>query len=267
MDASEVGKLWEANAEAWTKLARAGYDICRDHYNTPTFLGMLPPVEKLHGLDIGCGEGNNTRLLAARGAQMSAIDIAETFIRYAREAEAEQPLGIGYQVASALSLPFGDEAFDFATAFMSFQDMPEQPVALREAWRVLKPGGFFQFSITHPCFIATSTGWQTDENGRRVALRVANYFDRDECQIETWTFGSAPQELKDRYPPFRIAYFDHTLSGWLNMVLGAGFQLEEFAEPVPSDEVLEKHPRERDARIVPFFLIIRCRKPASRASA
>ena len=50
----------------WTQLSRAGYDTYRDHLNTPAFLQMLPEVNGLTGLDIGCGEGSNTRELAAR---------------------------------------------------------------------------------------------------------------------------------------------------------------------------------------------------------
>ena len=80
MNHEDVGRLWNANADAWTKLARAGYDIYRDHLNTPAFFRMLPDVAGFTGLDIGCGEGHNTRLLARRGAQVKAIDIAEAFI-------------------------------------------------------------------------------------------------------------------------------------------------------------------------------------------
>ena len=70
MDHIEVGRYWNRNADAWTALARAGYDVYRDHLNTPAFLAMLPEVAGLSGLDIGCGEGHNTRLLARRGARM-----------------------------------------------------------------------------------------------------------------------------------------------------------------------------------------------------
>jgi 2-polyprenyl-3-methyl-5-hydroxy-6-metoxy-1,4-benzoquinol methylase len=48
---------------------------------------MLPDVEGLEGLDIGCGEGHNTSSLARRGACMTGVDISPTFIRYANEAE------------------------------------------------------------------------------------------------------------------------------------------------------------------------------------
>ena len=65
-------------------------------------------------MDIGCGEGHNTRLLARRGARVTAIDIADDFIAHARQAETHEPLGIDYRVASAVNLPFTDATFDFA---------------------------------------------------------------------------------------------------------------------------------------------------------
>src|SRR5215204_3783218 len=105
MDHEEVGRFWNANADVWTKLARAGYDVYRDHLNTPAFFEMLPDVTGLSGLDVGCGEGHNTRLLARRGARVTAIDVAENFIAHARREEQREPLGIDYGVASAVALP------------------------------------------------------------------------------------------------------------------------------------------------------------------
>src|SRR5437016_8639504 len=152
MTHEEVGRLWNANANAWTKLARAGYDVYRDYVNTPAFFDLLPDVAGLAGLDIGCGEGHNTRLLAKRGARIIAVDIAELFVAHATQAEIDEPLDIGYARASAVDLPFADATFDFATGFMSFMDVPETDRVLAEAWRLLKPGGFLQVSISHPCF-------------------------------------------------------------------------------------------------------------------
>ena len=260
MDDKDVRNCWEANAEAWTAMARQGYDRCRDLFNTPTFMRILPEVKGLRGLDIGCGEGHNTRLLARRGASMTGIDIAPTFVRYAEEAEHEHPLGIAYLEGTVSCLPFADQEFDFATAFMSLQDIPDQDGALREVFRVLRPGGFFQFSIIHPCFQTPKFGWVRDDEGHKVAFTVGDYFRDKGYRIEEWTFGAAPEELKNRYPKFKTPYFEHTLSSWLNMLLRAGFQLEAFAEPTPDDETLRKHPEEYDARIIAFFLIVRCRK-------
>jgi hypothetical protein len=50
MDHEEVGRFWNANADSWTKLTRAGYDGYRDYLNTPAFFDMLPNVAGLAGL-------------------------------------------------------------------------------------------------------------------------------------------------------------------------------------------------------------------------
>src|SRR6266446_5104344 len=87
MNHEEVGRYWNESADAWTRLARGGYDVYRNYLNTPAFFALLPNVEGLSGLDIGCGEGYNTRLLAQRGARISAVDIAEAFVDHAKQTE------------------------------------------------------------------------------------------------------------------------------------------------------------------------------------
>src|SRR2546428_7175298 len=114
MDHKEAGRYWNESAESWTKLARAGYDVYRDYLNTPAFFAMLPDVEGLAGLDIGCGEGYHTRLLAKLGARATAIDIAQGLIAHAQAAEKETSLGIDYQIPSAVDLPIPDATLEFS---------------------------------------------------------------------------------------------------------------------------------------------------------
>ncbi len=57
MDHLEAGRMWDANADAWTKLARAGYDVYRDHLNTPAFLAMLPDVAACGGWTSAAARG------------------------------------------------------------------------------------------------------------------------------------------------------------------------------------------------------------------
>ncbi len=111
------------------------------------FHRLLPEVDGLSGIDIGCGEGHNTRLLAKRGAVVKAVDISEVFIQDAKQSEQEASLGIDYQVASAVELPFAASTFDFAVGFMSFMDIPETSRLLAEVQRVLRPGGFLQSNL------------------------------------------------------------------------------------------------------------------------
>lgn len=42
MEPAEAARYWEANAETWTRQARAGHNVYRDALNTPAFLAMLP---------------------------------------------------------------------------------------------------------------------------------------------------------------------------------------------------------------------------------
>jgi len=133
MDHEEVGRHWDENAGVWTELVRAGYDHYRDGLNTPAFLEMLPEVDGLSGLDVGCGERHNTRMVARRGGRVVGVDISANFVRHAREAEEKHPLGIRYEVVSAVRLPFEQATFDFATAFMSLMDIPETERVLAEA--------------------------------------------------------------------------------------------------------------------------------------
>ena len=261
MDDIEVGRYWDANAEAWTKLSRAGYDRSRDTFNTPQFLAILPEVRGLCGLDIGCGEGHNTRLLADRGARMTGLDISAKFVEYARQSEQESPLGIEYHNASAHALPFPEASFGFATAFMSLMDMPNPESAVREVFRVVRPGGFFQFSICHPCFQTWRWQWVLDEAGQKIGIVCGDYFDRHDGQTEEWIFGATPDELKRRYPKFRIPRFFRTLSEWMNMLIDAGFTITRVQEPAPDEQAVrrgEAHPHDR---LFAWFLHMQCRKP------
>jgi SAM-dependent methyltransferase len=263
MDASEVAACWEANAETWTRHARAGYDLYRDALNTPAFMANLPSVIGLVGLDIGCGEGANTRQIAQAGATMTGIDIAPSFIRHAQEAEAAAPLGITYRLADGMELPFADASFDFATAFMSLMDMPHQDRVLAEAARVLKPGGFLQFSILHPCFATPFRRVLRDENRTVLGIEVRDYFRATDGEIETWRFGAAPEHEKAKVEPFKVPRFHRTLSEWVNLIIAAGFAIEHMHEPQIDAETAAREPYLADTRVAPLFLHMRLRKPAS----
>lgn len=261
MNHHEAGRFWNDNAHAWTLLARAGHDVYRDHVNTPAFFAMLPDVTELTGLDIGCGEGHNTRLLARRGARVTGIDISEVFIAHARQSEQQDPLGLEYQVASAVELPFADTAFDFATGFMSFMDIPETDRVLAEAFRVLTPGGFLQFSISHPCFDTPHRRNLRDHGGQTYAIEIGGYFDTLDGRVDEWLFKAAPAEVKEGLRKFRVPRFTRTLSQWLNLIVDTGFVLERVMEPRPSDETARECAEVQDARVVAYFIHFRVRKP------
>ncbi len=64
MDHRQVRRYWNANADAWTRLARAGYDTYRDHLNTPAFFDMLSTRTMTRLACIPIGGAIGYRLLA-----------------------------------------------------------------------------------------------------------------------------------------------------------------------------------------------------------
>jgi SAM-dependent methyltransferase len=151
---AEVARHWDANAGPWAAEVRRGADVAREWLNNPAFLAFIGDLNGRRVLDAGCGEGYNTRILARRGARVTGVDISERMIELAREAERAERLGIRYERASYADLgPFADASFDAVVSFMALMDGPHFDRAMREAFRVLRPGGMVAFSITHPCFI------------------------------------------------------------------------------------------------------------------
>ncbi len=131
---------------------RTGKDHTRDGLNNPATFDLIGNVEHLAVLDLACGEGYNTRILARNGAMVTGVDFSENMIETARAEEA-QPLGIKYHILDATALNgLTDNHFDLVTCFMSLQDIENYGKAVSEVARVLAPHGRFVFSIPHPCF-------------------------------------------------------------------------------------------------------------------
>jgi SAM-dependent methyltransferase len=243
LDETAVAAAWNRNASLWTEEVRSGFDLYRELYTLPAFLNFMPDIAGKRVIDLGCGEGSNTRRFAQRGGTMTGIDLSSEMIRRARQKEAEEPLGISYEIGSFSELsPFADEQFDCAVSTMALMDGPNLPAAMRAAFRVLKPRSFLCFSVLHPCFITPAIRWLTDEGGAYLGLRVGRYFDGAPF-VDYWRFGRRPNtsELQAYAEPFEVPRFPRTLSEYINAVGEAGFRIVEIEEPRPSEEMARKH--------------------------
>ena len=262
MDDRDVARCWDGNADTWTRLARAGYDIYRDSLNTPAFLRDAAGRGGLAGLDIGCGEGHNTRLLADRGAA-TALDISRAFLGHALTRRPMRPRDIGTS-SPVPSICRSQRRLDFATGFMSFMDVPEIDRVLAEAFRVLRPGGFLQFSIAHPCFGRPHRRNLRDAQGGPTRSRSAATSRGSRGRSANGSFSAAPPELRAGVRPFRIPRFTRPLSEWINLLLDTGLQDRALRGADAKRRDCPRYPTLQDAQVVAYFLHLRVRKPHDR---
>ncbi|MGO4527049.1 class I SAM-dependent methyltransferase [Microvirga sp. 2MCAF35] len=242
LDEAAVAAAWDRNTETWTQEVRSGLDLYRELYTFPAFLSFMPPIAGKRTIDLGCGEGSNTRRFAKLGGLMTGVDLSGEMIRRARGHEEKESLGIAYEIGSFSDLaPFGDGEFDVALSTMALMDGPDLPGALKAASRVLKPGGCLCFSVLHPCFVTPAIKWLADETGAHLGLRVGRYFERVPF-VEYWRFSRHDRsEQKAVTEPFEVPRFPRTLSDYINAVSEAGFRLVKIEEPRPSEELARRH--------------------------
>ena len=104
-------------------------------------------------LDLACGYGTASRYLAQRGAQVTGLDLSDRLLSRARQMEAENPLGICYVRGDATSTDWWEGvAYDGVLCNMALMDIDDLTGALSTVASVLAAGGWFSFSVFHPCY-------------------------------------------------------------------------------------------------------------------
>ena len=93
-------------------------------------------------LDVGCGPGTITVGLARRAREVIGVDASAEMVDSARRLAADEGIGnASFEVGSAYDLPYADSSFDVVYAHQVMQHLADPVRALREARRVLRPGG------------------------------------------------------------------------------------------------------------------------------
>jgi len=154
--AGEVRRIWDGNAEWWDDRIGGGNDFQRELVE-PASERLIGDVAGATILDVACGAGRFGRRMAELGAHVVGVDLSERFIRRARErAPAELAGRLEYHVVDATDrdalLSLGAGRFDGGVATMALMDMPAVEPLFSALPLLLKPGGWFVFTVPHPCF-------------------------------------------------------------------------------------------------------------------
>ena len=180
---------------------------------------VLGPAGSLAGrdvLELGSGAGQCSRWVVAQGGRAVGLDLSWRQLQHGRRLDEETGTAVPSVLATATQLPFADRSFDVVfCSFGALQFVADIEAAVAETARVLRPGGRFAFSITHP------TRWMfPDDPGEAGLTASQSYWDR-----------TPYVEVDDETG--EVTYVEHhrTLGDWVALLAGAGFALTTLLEP------------------------------------
>jgi SAM-dependent methyltransferase len=208
---------WDAEADGY--LARHGDFLGEERFVWgPEGLDeadahLLGDVTGRRVLEVGSGAAQCSRWLAAAGADPVALDVSAAMLRQGRAAIADGALPMVQ--ADAAALPFAAASFDLACS--SYGGVPfvaDSARVMHEVARVLRPGGRWVFSVSHP------VRWAFPDDPTVAGLVAgSSYFDRTPY-VEQDDRGVA-------------TYVEHhrTLGDRVREIHAAGFRLVDLVEP------------------------------------
>lgn len=201
---------WDAGATAYeaTVTQRELGGIEGDPYGIlPALLDLLGDIAGRPVLDAGCGTGYLARVLAARGARVTGIDIGPNLIERARERDAAGT--INYQVTD-LSQPLPMQyaaSFDAIASYMVLNDVRDYRGFIATLATALRPAGRLVLALNNPY-------------GAVLRRHVTDYFDS----------GVASPYRAFLALGIRASFYHRTLQEYLDACLAAGLQLVRLVD-------------------------------------
>jgi SAM-dependent methyltransferase len=210
---------WDANAvdyyaEHGTTLGDADFLWCPEGLREED-ARLLGDVRDRDVLELGCGAAQAGRWMVSQGARLTAVDVSLGQLLMARELDRRTGTSVTTVQGDAQALPFRDGSFDVvASAFGAVPFVSDATGTMREVARVLRPGGRFVFSTTHP------VRWVfLDDPGPEGLVARTPYFDR------------TPYVEEDEHGTATYVEHHRTLGDRVRDLVAAGLELVDLVEP------------------------------------
>jgi ubiquinone/menaquinone biosynthesis C-methylase UbiE len=180
-------------------------------------------------LDLACGTGSVSEVLASQGFQVVGADLSEPMIERARKKAAEKGTKVEYHIQDAVKLRIPGERFDLCVSFFDSLNYIHEPKSLRQAidrvYEHLRPGGLFIFDV-NSVFALEGGFFDQDNTNTQARLRYVWRSEYDHqtrlCTIRMRFFLRGRDGIDQEYRETHVqyAYEEEELR---EMLRGAGF--------------------------------------------
>ncbi|KRF16053.1 class I SAM-dependent methyltransferase [Nocardioides sp. Soil796] len=179
-------------------------------------LKLLGDVRGRDVLELGSGAGQCSRWVNSQGGRAVGLDLSMRQLQHSRRIDAETGVTVPQVCGTATQLPFADRSFDVVfCSFGALQFVADGAAAVAETARVLRPGGRFVFSVTHP------TRWMfQDDPGEEGLVANQSYWDR-----------TPYVEVDDETGMVNYVEHHRTIGDWVALLAAEGMALIRFEEP------------------------------------
>jgi ubiquinone/menaquinone biosynthesis C-methylase UbiE len=185
--------------------------VSRRRFALEMFAARVPPGSKV--LDIGCGTGHLAGELMQRGYEAWGVDFSEGMVQYAREHYRSDR----FQVGDIERIQFPDNTFDAVMCLGVVEYLSDDLPALREMWRVLKPGGWAV--ITTPS--SACPFYYTDR-----AIEKTTRLVRPLVRLVRSRPTENPQTPSGTLPTVSHRRYNH--SNWVKLMRSVGLETEDW---------------------------------------
>lgn len=184
-------------------------------------LQLLPPLQVgMTALELGCGEGQNSRWLARRGMKCVAIDISEAQLAYARSDAERDGVTIEFVQSSIEEYDPQGRQFDLITSSHAFEFVAEPFALVKRIAGWLKTGGTLMISTVHPVYNGEWVSADEEDGSETWGRLLTNYFKPID-DVREQPSGDGTPVVSRAYP----------VSAWFNAFREAGLILDRLEEP------------------------------------
>lgn len=216
-------------------------------FEIPALFSMMPDLNGKRVLDLGCGFGEHCKMFVERGAEkVVGIDISNKMLEVAKSENIDPKIVY-------INMPMEDisrlnESFDVVVSSLAFHYVEDFLGVVKNIYDLLDTNGVFIFSQEHPLVTCHSGGsrWTKDENGEKKYVNLSNY--------------GVEGERNSKWFVDNVKIYHRTFSNIVNTLIKAGFSIQQMTEPLPTPELLESYPDQKDLFHKPDFLIIKVKK-------